>query len=36
MKRDRVSAYVHMGRDTPLPLHAPGHTLDDPPSIPLS
>ena len=35
MKRDNVRAYVHMGRDTPLPLHAPVHILDDPsPSFP--
>ena len=33
MKRDSVSAYVHMRRDTPLPLYAPVHILD--PSIPL-
>ena len=30
MKRDSVSAYVHMRRHTPLPLHAPVHILDDP------
>ena len=35
MKRDSVSAYVHMRRDTPLPQNAPVHILDDPPpSIP--
>ena len=33
MKRDSVSAYVHMRRDTPLPLYAPVQILDDPPSI---
>ena len=26
----RVSAYVHMRRDTPVPLSAPVHILDDP------
>ena len=25
-----VSAYVHMRRDTPLPLYAPVHISDDP------
>ena len=30
MKRDSVSAYVHMRRDTPLPLYTPVHILDDP------
>ena len=34
MKRDSVSAYVHMRRDTPLPLHALAHILNDPPSFP--
>ena len=34
MKRDSVSAYVHMRRDTPLPLYAPVHILDDPPPFP--
>ena len=34
MKRDSVSAYVHMMRDTPLPLYAPVHILNDLPSIP--
>ena len=29
MKRD-VSAYVHMKRDTPLPLYASVNILDDP------
>ena len=29
MKRDSVSAYVHMRRDSSLPLYAPVHTLDD-------
>ena len=30
MKKDSVIAYVHMTRDTPLPLYAPVHILDDP------
>ena len=30
MKRDSVSAYVHMRRDTSLPLYAPVHILDNP------
>ena len=34
MKRDSVSAYVHMGRDTPDTLYASVHILDDPSSIP--
>ena len=34
MKRDSVSAYVHMRRDTPLPLHALAHILNDPSSFP--
>ena len=34
MKRDSVSAYVHMRRDPPLPLHTTLHILDEPPSIP--
>ena len=34
MKRDSVSAYVHMRRDTPLPLYAPVHILDNPPPFP--
>ena len=34
MKRDIVSAYVQTRRDTPLPLYAPAHILDDPHSIP--
>ena len=29
MKRDSVSAYVHMRHDTPLPLLAPVHILVD-------
>ena len=29
MKRDSVSAYVHMKRDTPLPLYASVNILDD-------
>ena len=31
MKRDTVSAYVYMRRDTPPSLHVPVHILDDPP-----
>ena len=31
MKRDSVSAYLHMRRDTPLPLYAAVDILDDPP-----
>ena len=34
MKRDRVIAYVQIERDTPLPLYAPVHILDDPPPFP--
>ena len=34
MKRDRVSAYAHLRRDTPLSLYAPAHILDDPPPFP--
>ena len=34
MKRDNVSAYVHMRRDTPLPLCAPEHIFDYPSSFP--
>ena len=34
MKRDIVSAYVHMRRDTPLPLYAPVHIWDDSPPFP--
>ena len=33
MKRD-VSAYVHMKRDTPLPLYASVNILDDLPPFP--
>ena len=33
IKRDSVSAYVHMRRDTPFPLYPPVHILE--PSIPL-
>ena len=33
MKRDSVSAYVHLRRDTPLPMYAPVRILDDPRSI---
>ena len=35
MKRDSVSAYVHMRCDTPLHLYAPVHILHEPPSFPL-
>ena len=34
MKRDSVSAYVHLRHDTPLALYEPVHILDDPSSIP--
>ena len=34
MKRDSVSAYVHMKRDTPLALYASVNILDDPPLFP--
>ena len=34
MKRDIVSAYVHIRRDNPLPLSAPVHILNEIPSIP--
>ena len=30
MERHSASGYVHMTRDTPLPLYAPGHSMDDP------
>ena len=30
MKRDSGSAYVHIRCDTPVPLYAPVHILDDP------
>ena len=30
----RVSAYVHMRRDTPLSLYAPVHIFDDPSPFP--
>ena len=30
MKRESVSKYVHMRRDTPLPLYAPVHNFDGP------
>ena len=36
MKRDSVSAYVHMNRDTPLPLYASVKILDDPPAFPVT
>ena len=31
MKKDSVSAFVHMKRTTPLALYAPVHILDDAP-----
>ena len=34
MKKDSVSAYVHMMRDNLLPLYAPVHILDDLPLFP--
>ena len=34
MKRDNVSGYVHIKRDTPLPQYTPVHILEDPHSIP--
>ena len=34
MKRDGGNAYVHMKRDTPLPLYASLNILDDPPPFP--
>ena len=34
MKRDSLSAYVHMWRDTPLPPYAPIHIFGDPPPFP--
>ena len=34
MKRDSVSTYVHMKRDTPLPLHASVNILNDPAPFP--
>ena len=34
MKRDSVSVYIHMRRDTALPLYALAHVLDDPPPFP--
>ena len=34
MKRDSVSAYVHMKHDTPPPLHASVNILDEPPPFP--
>ena len=33
MKRDSVSVYVHMERDTPLPLYASVNILGDLPSF---
>ena len=32
MKRDSVSAYVHVRYDTPFPLYVAAHILDDVPS----
>ena len=34
MKRDNASVYMQMRRDTPLPLYAPVHILDNPPLFP--
>ena len=34
MKRDSLSAYIHMRRGTTLTLYAPVHILDDTISIP--
>ena len=34
MKRDSVSAYEHMSRDTLLPLYGPVNILDDPSPFP--
>ena len=34
MKRDSVSTYVHMRRDTLLPLYAAVHILNDPSPFP--
>ena len=34
MKRDSVSVYFHMKRDTPLPLYASVNILDGPPPFP--
>ena len=34
MKRDRVSAYLRMKRDTPIPLNASVNILDDPSAFP--
>ena len=34
MKKDSVSAYVHMRRNIPLFLYAQVHILDEPPSFP--
>ena len=34
MKRDSVSAYVHMKRDTPLPLYASVDIVNDPSPFP--
>ena len=33
MKSDSVSAYVHMTRDTTVPLYTTVHILDEPPSM---
>ena len=33
LKRNNVSAYVHMKRDTPLPLYASVNILDDSPPL---
>ena len=34
MTKDSASAYLHMGRDTPLPLYVPVHILNDPSPFP--
>ena len=34
MKRNRVSAYVHMKRDTPLPMYVSVNILDEPTTFP--
>ena len=34
MKRDSVTAFVHMTCDTPLPVYASLNILDDPPPFP--
>ena len=34
MQKDIVSAYIHMRRDTPLPVYPPVHIFDDLPLFP--